>query len=80
MSPAKVFKNAVLHWKDEHPPNLGAGVSRPRDGERTKEFTVLVSFEKSKPMRVIFRAPSGRQALAYAKNRWPMAAHVELIK
>lgn len=77
---SKVFKNAVLHWKDEHPPTIGAGLSRPRDGERTKEFTLVVRFEKTKPMRVVFRAPSAKRAVAYAKNRWPMATEVEVLK
>lgn len=76
----KVFKNAVLHWKDPNPPVIGAGVSRPKEGQQTRDYTLMVWFAGTKPMRVVLPAPSGREARKYASNRWPSATKIDLIK
>lgn len=80
MTPRKPFSNAVLHWDDAPQPAIGAGISRAKDGERTREYTLMVWFDKTKPMRVVLFAPTGRKAVEYAKNRWPSAVSVDLIK
>ena len=69
----------MLSWADEVHGNYGPGVSRPKEGERTKEFRVLVKLPGAKPLTWITRAPSHRHALKYAKARWPLA-HAEIIK
>jgi hypothetical protein len=71
----------ALHttWSDEDQGKYGPGVSRPRDGERTKEYRIRVVIPGSKPLTWITRAPSVRHALKYAKARWPLA-HAEIIK
>lgn len=68
--------NAVLQWRltEHEQANIGEGVSRPRAGQRTRMYRVLVRFVNAKPMTAILPAPSKRDALKYAKNRWPMAA------
>jgi len=68
--------NAVLQWRlPEHDQaNLGDGVSRPKPGQRTKMYRVSVRFVNARPMTAILPAPSKRDALKYAKNRWPGAA------
>lgn len=60
-------------------PTLGPGISRPREGERTKKFTVLVRFSREKPMRVVLRAPNKNAAKRYARSRWPHAIDVEVL-
>jgi hypothetical protein len=55
-------------------PNLGEGISRPPARARTKPYSLVVVHPKSKPMKVILNAPSKREALVYARNRWPDAA------
>ena len=69
----------ILSWADEVHGNYGPGVSRPKEGERTKEFRVLVKLPGAKPLTWITRAQSHRHALKYAKARWPLA-HAEIIK
>ena len=51
-------------------PILGPGQSRPLDGQRTYEYAVLVKLAGAAPVRWITRAPSARDAIKYAKNRW----------
>jgi hypothetical protein len=63
----------ILSWADEVHGNYGPGVSRPKDGERTKEFRIRVVIPGSKPLTWITQAPSQKEALKYAKNRWPLA-------
>lgn len=65
----------VMHvtWGDDDQGTYGPGVSRPKDGEKTKEFRVLVKLPGAKPLTWITRAPSQRDALKYAKARWPLA-------
>jgi hypothetical protein len=69
----------ILSWADEAQGSYGPGVSRPRDGERTKEYRIRVVIPGAKPLTWITRAPSVRHALKYAKARWPLA-HAEIIK
>lgn len=68
--------NAVLQWRlPEHDQaNIGEGVSRPKAGQKTRMYRVLVRFVNAQPMTAILPAPSKRDALKYAKNRWPAAA------
>jgi hypothetical protein len=71
--------NPVLTWQEQPPQaKLGPGVSRPRDGQRTRPYRLLVRTRDAQPMRVTLAAPSKRDALRYAKNRWPGAA-VEVV-
>lgn len=57
----------------------GDGVSRPRHGARVKEFTVLVRFPQTTPIKWFTRAESKRAAQKYARNRWPLAVVVEVL-
>jgi hypothetical protein len=71
--------NPVLLWSEEPTPaRYGPGISRPRDGQRTRAFKILVRNGNAQPMRVTFQAPTKRDALRYAQNRWPGAA-VEVL-
>lgn len=71
--------NPVLTWRDEEPQaRYGPGVSRPREGQRTRPYALLVRTASSPAMRVTLQAPSKRDAIRYAKNRWPGAA-VEVV-
>lgn len=67
--------NAVLQWRlPEHDQaNLGEGVSRPKPGQKTRMYRVVVRFTNARPMTAILSAASKRDALKYARNRWPMA-------
>jgi hypothetical protein len=67
--------NAVLQWRlpDHEQASLGEGVSRPKPGQKTRMYRVVVRFATAKPMTAILPAASKRDALKYAKNRWPMA-------
>ena len=65
----------VLLWREEEPRgNFGPGISRPREGERTKPFAVRVKQANARPMKVTLHAANKTTALRYAKNRWPGAA------
>lgn len=50
---------------------LGPGQSRPRPGERTKTFNLKVTVNGDAPFRWTIKAPTAKQAVKYAKNRWP---------
>lgn len=65
----------ALHttWGEGEQGNYGPGVSRPKEGQQTKEFRVLVALHGAKPLTWITQAPSQKEALKYAKNRWPLA-------
>lgn len=73
--------NPVLLWREEHQEaaRLGPGVSRPREGQRTKPFKLLVRTGCSAPMTVVLQAPNKRDAIRYGKARWPGAA-VEVMR
>lgn len=65
----------VLLWHEDAPKgSFGPGISRPREGERTKPFAVIVKQGNARPMKVTLHAATKREALRYAKNRWPGAA------
>jgi hypothetical protein len=71
--------NPVLLWREE--PNAakhGPGVSRAREGQRTKPYRVLVRSGNAPAMTVTLQAPTKRDALRFARNRWPDAA-VEVL-
>ena len=51
-------------------PILGAGVSRPREGQQTRPYTVLVELPGAAPVKWHTEAPTAKDAIKYAKNRW----------
>lgn len=52
-------------------PKLGAGISRPMPKEKTRRFSLLVTFPKAMPMKVTITAATKAKAVMYCKNRWP---------
>ena len=69
----------VLQWDEPLHGKFGDGVSRPRQGQKTRPYTLLVRQRENRPMRVTLPAPSRQAALRYARNRWP-EAEVEVAK
>ena len=64
--------NVVLHFMDDTPPaNLGEGVSRPKPGDSVRAYTVMVRFPNAAPMKATLHARNKREALKFARNRWP---------
>lgn len=63
--------NVVLHWTVPQRAKLGDGVSRPKEGQKTRPYTLLVRQRGERPMKVTLAAPSKQAALRYAGNRWP---------
>lgn len=63
--------NIVLHWRIPEKGRYGDGISRPREGDRTRWYTLRVALPGCLPMKVTLAAPSRRAALRYASNRWP---------
>jgi hypothetical protein len=64
----------ILSWDDSVRGSYGPGISRPREGERTKLFTVMVRQQQARPMKVSLHAKSKTDAMKFARNRWPGAA------
>ena len=65
-------------WSEELPTSQhGEGVSRPRSGNQTREFRLLVFKPNAQPLTWITRAESKRHAIRYAQARWP-GAEVEV--
>lgn len=64
----------VLTWDENPRKSIGPGLSRARDGERTKPFTLQVIQGSAQPMKVTLMAATKRNAIKYAQNRWPGAA------
>ena len=52
-------------------PNLGAGVSRPMQNERTGDYRLAVKRAGAPAMRITIPAPSKAKAILYCRNRWP---------
>jgi len=66
-------------WSEELPTSQhGEGVSRPRSGNQTREFRLLVFKPGAQPMTWITRAESKRHAIGYAQARWP-GAEVKVV-
>lgn len=65
--------SSMLLWDEGARGSFGPGVSRPREGENTRQFTVVVRQQQARPMKVVLAAASKRKAVQYAKNRWPGA-------
>lgn len=64
----------VLLWHEDAPKgSFGPGISRPREGERTKPYVVKVMQGNARPMKVTLHAANKTTALRYARNRWPGA-------
>lgn len=68
----------VLTWADEEQPKLGDGISRTSD-PRSRLWEINVWFGGNKPMRESIRALSKKQAIQFAKNRYPKATEIKLI-
>lgn len=65
----------LLLWQEDAPKgSFGPGISRAREGERTKPYAVVVRQGSAQPMKVTLQAATKREAVRYAKNRWPGAA------
>lgn len=62
----------AFSWTDEDQGLYGPGLSRPKDGERTKEFKLEIVNPGCRPLTWVTQAPNRREALKYAKNRWPL--------
>lgn len=73
----KIALDALFPAEEE--PILGDGISRPRPKARTREYQLLVYFQKAKPMKIRLMAETQKHALKYASNRWPTAT-VEILK
>jgi hypothetical protein len=73
--------NPVLLWREERQETakIGPGVSRAREGERTKPYRLLVRTANAPAMTVTLQAATKRDAIRYGKARWPGAA-VEVVK
>lgn len=67
-----------LHWTEDELPNLGDGISRTTD-KRSSLWEISVSFGGGKPMKELIRAVNNKQALKFAKNRYPKATNITLI-
>jgi len=67
------MRNVCLHWETNTQAKLGEGVSRPRPKDRTRPYTLMVRHHNEQRMKVTLQAPSKRDALRYAQNRWPNA-------
>jgi hypothetical protein len=61
-------------------PILGEGVSRPAPGTRLRAYRMRVEFRQSNPMVMIIKAESRPRAIHYARNRWPLAKHIEVLE
>lgn len=67
----------MLLWRDEERGNYGPGISRPREGDVTKLFTLQVIQGGNRPMKVTLPARNKTEAVRFARNRWP-GAQVEV--
>ena len=56
----------------------GDGISHPKKGVRTKYYRLLIRNKSTAAMKVQLQAESKRDAVRYAKARWP-GAIVEAI-
>lgn len=68
---AETMGNVTLQWSIPEHGKLGDGVSRPRSGEKTRPYTLMVKLPNARPLKVTLPAPSKRAAIRYARNRWP---------
>lgn len=69
----------AFQWRNDEDDNSrhGEGISRPRPGNRTREFRVIVFKPGSQPLTWITQAETRRHAIRYAEARWP-GAEVEV--
>jgi hypothetical protein len=64
----------LLLWREEAPKgSFGPGVSRAREGDQTKPFTLQVVQGNARPMKVTLQARNKTEAMRFARNRWPDA-------
>jgi|LauGreDrversion4_2_1035121.scaffolds.fasta_scaffold1147676_3 hypothetical protein len=54
----------------ETEPILGPGDSRPLDGQRVRFYSLLIKMPGASPLRWHTPAPTAKDAIRYAKNRW----------
>mgnify|MGYP006270006313 CR=1 FL=1 len=63
-----------FRWVEEETASQhGEGISRPRPGNQTREYRLIVYPNGSKPLKWTMRAESKRHAIRYAEARWPGA-------
>lgn len=60
-------------------PRTGPGISRPRPGDRTQVFRVLVTPDRGRPLLWVAPAIDAEQAVVFAKNRWPNYRQWEVV-
>jgi hypothetical protein len=70
--------NFTLQWADDERPNLGDGVSRTSD-PRSALWEIAVAFGAARPMKEYIRAVNNKQAIKFAKNRYPKATSITVI-
>lgn len=59
-------------WSDEpSAARYGEGVSRPKFGERTREYRLRITSPNFPPMLWITKAETKKHAIKYAQARWP---------
>ena len=65
----------AFQWRndEEDQSQHGEGISRPRHGNRTREYRLIIYPHGSRPMTWITRAESRKHAIKYAEARWPGA-------
>ena len=75
------IQGALFQWRTDESEvgSYGEGVSRPRHNARVKDYTVLIRFAQTTPIKWYTRAESKRAAAKYARNRWPQATAVEVL-
>ena len=71
--------SSMLTWREEGSPNLGPGLSCPKDGAKAFAYQARVRFAAGgAPMTLTFQAESAAQARKYVAARWPGSTVVEL--
>ena len=60
-------------------PNLGEGISRT-SAKASRLYRLKVIFRGAMPMLETIRATNGKEARKFAKNRYPDATEIELLK
>jgi hypothetical protein len=65
---------ALTVWDEGQHGSYGPGISRAKEGERTRPYTLLVRQNTARPMKVTLQARTKTDAIKFARNRWPGAA------
>jgi hypothetical protein len=69
----------LLLYQDapEVAPKLGDRVSRPAPNDVVRNYRLTIRFADARPMVVGLNARTKREAIQFAKNRWPKARSIE---